>query len=228
MREIDVVMVGQRSGLSYATIRPEWAAELAALEQASYPTADPADLYDEPSILLLAEDFPEGCFAGFDGDALVAMGLGVRTPFDLDDPQHEISEIVPDDGSGSGHVPDGDWYYGTGISTRPEYRRRGIGTELYDLRKGVCRDLGLRGIVAGGVIPGYADHKDRLTADEYIAEVRAGRLYDPTLSFQLENGFEAPCALANYLTDPAVDSWAALIVWHNPDHPSAEHREPAG
>ena len=72
------------------------------------------------------------------------------------------------------------------------------------LRKQVCRDLNLRGIVAGGVIPGYADHKDRMSADTYIAEVRAGRLYDPTLSFQLRNGFEAPCALAGYIEDPAV------------------------
>ena len=216
MAELDVVMVGERSGLRYAHIRPEWAADLAALELASYPTADPGDLYDEPALRILANDFAAGCFAGFDGGSLVAMGLGVRCRFDLNDPQHTISEIVPDDHSSSGHIPDGEWYYGTGISTRPEYRRRGIGTELYDLRKGVCRDLNLRGIVAGGVIPGYADHKHEMTADEYIAEVRAGRLYDRTLSFQLENGFQAPCALANYIKDPAVDSWAALIVWHNP------------
>ncbi len=57
-----------------------------------------------------------------------------------------------------------------------------------------------------------------MTADEYIAEVSAGNLYDRTLSFQLENGFVAPCALANYIKDPAVDSWAALIIWHNPDY----------
>jgi hypothetical protein len=55
-------------------------------------------------------------------------------------------------------------------------------------------------------------------ADDYVAEVRAGRLYDPTLTFQLENGFEAVCALADYMADPAVDSWASLIVWHNPDY----------
>ncbi len=54
--------------------------------------------------------------------------------------------------------------------------------------------------------------------DDYFTEVRAGRLYDSTLSFQLENGFETLCALANYMTDPAVDSWASLIVWHNPNH----------
>lgn len=207
-------MVGERSGLRYAHIRPEWAAELAALERASYPTANPDHLYDEPSVLLLAREFPQGCFAGFDGDELVAMGLGVQAHFDLDDPQHDIADIVPADSSG--HDESGEWYYGTGISTRVEYRRRGIGSELYDLRKDVCRARNLRGIVAGGVIPGFADHKHEMTADEYVAAVSQGRLYDRTLSFQLENGFEAPCALANYLDDPAVDGWAALIVWHNP------------
>jgi len=212
-----VVMVGERSGLAYYHIRPEWAAEIAALELMSYPTADPVDLYDEPSVRLLAEDFPEGCFAGFDGESLVAMGVGVRTHFDFDRPQHTVSDIVPNDHSSSGDDPTGRWYYGTGIATHPDHRRRGVGGELYALRKRACRQLNLAGIVAGGVIPGYADHKHEMSADEYIAEVRAGRLYDPTLSFQLANGFEAPCALANYIEDPAVDSWAALIVWHNPD-----------
>lgn len=209
-------MVGARSGVEYAHVRTEWAAEIAELELMSHSTADPDNLYDEAGIRLLANDFPEGCFAGFDGGRLVAMGLGVRTDFDFDHPQHQISDIVPGDHSASGDDPDGIWYYGTGIATHPDYRRRGIGGELYQLRKEVCRDLGLAGIVAGGVIPGYADHKDEMTADEYIAEVRAGHLYDRTLSFQLENGFEARCALADYIADPAVDSWAALIVWHNP------------
>lgn len=216
--DLDVVHVGERSGLRYTHIREEWAGALAELELASYPTADPEDLYDAPSLVLLARDFGGGCFAGFDGDEIVAMGLGVRCHFDLADPQHRISEIVPDDGVNSGHQPDGDWYYGTGISVRPDHRRRGIGGELYGLRKQLCRDLGLRGIVAGGVIPGYADHKATMSADDYITEVVAGRLYDPTLTFQLENGFEAAGALEGYITDPAVDSYAALIVWHNPDY----------
>lgn len=218
MSEIDVIRVGERSGLSYARIKPEWAPELAALELASYPTADPDDLYDEAGLRLLAVDFPEGCFAGFDDGELVAMGLGVRTTFDFDHPQHVIGDIVPADHSSSGHVADGPWYYGTGISTRLDYRRRGIGGELYGLRKQVCADLNLRGIVAGGVIPGYADHKHQMTADEYVAAVSAGELYDRTLTFQLENGFVAPCALAGYINDPAVDGYAALIVWPNPHY----------
>ena len=208
------------SGLRYEHLRAEWAADLEALELASFPTADPADLYDEPELRNLAADFPEGGFVGLDDDRPVAMGLGVRVHFDLDDPLHTIHDIVPGGGD-TGHRPDGVWYYGTDIAVHPDYRRRGIGRELYDLRKQVCRDLGLAGIIAGGVIPGYADHKHAMTADEYIVEVREGRLYDRTLSFQLENGFEAICALPDYIIDPEVDSYATLIVWRNPDHGTA-------
>lgn len=224
-----VVAIGARSGLLYANIVPRWAEDLEALELASYPTADPTDLYDRVELQALAADFGRGCFAGFDvapsdgagpaeasGSTLVSMGLGLRTHFDLDNPQHTIHDIVGHTAGDSGDRSDGLWYYGTGISTRIEYRRRGIGREVYALRKQVCHDLGLLGIVAGGVMPGYASHIDTMTADEYIDAVRRGDLYDPTLSFQQDNGFELGPALANYITDPAVDNYAALIVWHNP------------
>ena len=221
-----VVAVGARSGLHYANIVPRWAEDLEALELASYPTADPVDLYDRVELRALATDFGSGCFAGFDvgpdeseetGEPrLVSMGLGLRTDFDLENPQHTIHDIVGDAAGASGDDPSGRWYYGTGISTRLEYRRRGIGREVYELRKKVCSDLGLLGIVAGGVMPGYAQHVDTMSADEYIEAVRRGDLYDPTLSFQADNGFELGPALANYITDPAVNNYAALIVWHNP------------
>ncbi len=220
-----VVAVGARSGLRYAHIVPRWAVDLEALELASYPTADPADLYNRVELKALAGDFGVGCFAGFDpdpeesdeagGPKLVAMGLGLRTDFDLGNPQHTIHDIMGETPDDSGDDPDGRWYYGTGISTRLEYRRRGIGREIYALRKKVCVDLDLLGIVAGGVMPGYADHVDTMTADEYIDAVRRGDLYDPTLSFQAGNGFELGPALADYITDPAVNNYAALIVWHN-------------
>lgn len=226
MREIDVVHVGERSGLRYAHLRPEWGEEVEQVELACYPTADPDDLYNALRLRWLACDFPDGCFAGFDGDRIVAAGLGLRTTFDFDHPVHTIDDIVPPDDRSSGHVPDGEWYYGTGIATHPEYRRRGIGSELYELRKQVCRNLGLRGIVAGGVLPGFAEHKHAMSADEYIVEVREGRLYDPTLTFQIEHGFEAICGLPDYISDTATDGWAALIVWYNPEHPSTASGAP--
>ena len=198
--------------LRYCPIEPCWADALEALELRAFPNVDADDLYSAPELRDLAEVFPEGNFVAFDGAEPIAMGLGIRVHFDLDRPQHTLKDLMALSGK-AGHNPDGEWYYGTDISVDARYRRRGIGSRLYNLRKDVCRDLGLRGIIAGGVIPGYADHKQTMTASTYVQKVAAGELYDPTLSFQIKNGFEVRGVLENYMTDPTVDSWAALIVW---------------
>ena len=203
--------------LTYTNIRAEWAEALERVEHTCFPTADRDDLYDVEELRALARDFSEGSLTVLDGDTPVALGLGIRVDFDFGHTQHSINDIVGTDG-GSGHVPDGDWYYGTSIAVLPDYRRRGIGQRLYDMRKQVCRDLNLVGIVAGGVIPGYADHKAEMSAADYVAKVSAGELYDATLTMQIANGFEARGVIADYITDPAVDNWASLIVWNNPDY----------
>ena len=211
-----VVGVGERSGVEFHHLHATWAPMCVQLERQAFPNTDDDHLLAEDDIVMIADDFPHGCFVGLDdGGVPIATGFGIRTFFDLDDPQHTILGLIESNGGGSGHVPDGDWYYGTTITVRPDHRRRGIGHDLYELRKQVCRDLGLRGIVAGGVIPDFAGHKHEMTADEYVAAVAAGDLYDRTLSFQIEEGFEARCALAGYMENPLVDGYAALIVWHN-------------
>ena len=203
--------------LAYTNIRAEWAEALEHIEHTAFPTADREDLYWADELRALAREFPDGGVVVLDGDTPVAMGLGIRVQFDFSHTQHSIRDLVGV-GGGTGHVPDGDWYYGTSIAVLPEYRRRGIGRRLYDMRKQICRDLNLAGIVAGGVIPGYADHKDEMSAADYVAKVSAGELYDATLTMQIANGFEARGVIADYITDPAVDSWASLIVWENPHY----------
>ncbi|MEE2630797.1 MAG: GNAT family N-acetyltransferase, partial [Actinomycetota bacterium] len=160
--------------------------------------------------------FPEGGFVALDGDRPVGMGVGILIDFDFDEPNHCLDDLVGEHSCGN-HRADADWYYGVTIAVDPGYRRLGIGQQLYVRRKELVRRLGKAGIVAGGVIPGYADHMDAMSADEYVDEVKAGRLYDPTLSFQLENGFEALGAIPDYMEDPAVGGNAVLIVWRNPD-----------
>lgn len=207
------------SELTYVNLIEDLAAQCAALETLAFPHADPAGLLSEDDIRAYAHTFPEGFFVCLDGDRVVGQGAGIYLDFDFDHPQHTIAEITGEHQCAN-HHPAGAWYYGTDIVVHPEYRRRGIGARLYALRKELVRSAGKAGIIAGGHMPGFPDHKLTTSAAEYVARVAAGELYDPTLSFQMENGFQLRGVLENYLADEKTDNWSALIVWENPDYRS--------
>ena len=204
------------SELRYVTLTEHLAPQCAALELACFPHAEPEDLISEDDMRAYARVFPEGFFVCLDGDRVVGQGAGIFLDFDFDHPQHTIVGITGEHQCGN-HRPDGQWYYGTDIVVHPDWRRRGIGKKLYELRKDLVRRYNKRGIIAGGHIPDFAEHKHAMSAAEYVEKVAAGELYDATLSFQLENGFEVRGVLADYLRDEATDGWSALIVWQNPD-----------
>lgn len=198
--------------LRFAQLTPDLAERCAALERLAFPKTPASELLSRSDIEAYARTFPEGFVVCLDGDEVVGQGAGIMTDIDFDHPQHTMADLVGANQCGN-HDPAGAWYYGTDIAVHPTYRRRGIGRRIYELRKQLVRRLGKRGIVAGAYLAGFADHKDRMSASEYVGEVVAGRLYDPTLSFQLRNGFQVHSLLPGYITDPATDGWAALIVW---------------
>jgi len=203
--------------LQYENLSERWVEQCAALELAAFPNADPADLLGVEDLAAYVRTFPEGFFVCHDGNSVVGQAGGIFVEFDFENPQHTIAEITGENQCGN-HDPDGDWYYGTDMVVDSSYRRRGIGKRLYQLRKDLVIDTNRRGILAGGYIPGYAEQKHQMSAADYVKRVAAGELYDSTLSFQLENGFEARGVLANYIDAPDIDGWAALIVWINPHH----------
>ena len=111
------------------------------------------------------------------------------------------------------HDPQGEWLYGADMSVHPDCRGRGISRMLYNARKDLVRRLELRGMVGGGMIPGYVRYRDRMSPLEYAQAVAAGVLIDPTLTPQLRAGFELRGILPNYIEagEPGNDS--TLIVW---------------
>jgi len=203
--------------LLYARATSAYAVQLRELEIVCFPTLAEADMLTEEEVGVQEEVFPEGAFMVLDRERVVGMASGIFVDYDLANLQHSLYDIAGDIGLYA-HKPDGEWYYGLDIAVHPEYRGLGIGKKLYELRKQVVKDFNKHGIIAGGVIPGYAAHKDGMSAEDYVEAVTAGELFDPTLSFQLANGFEVLGVIADFVRDEAIDGWAAFIVWYNPDY----------
>lgn len=188
------------------------AERLAEIELLSFPLADPADLLSADDIRAYARTFPEGYFVAMLEGVPVGQGAGIFLDFDFDNPQHSLAGITGEHQCGN-HDPHGSWYYGTDISVHPDHRGRGIGRHLYEARKDLVRRYRRKGIIAGGSLPGFLHHKDSLSVEEYVSRVVQGELHDPTLSFQLANGFEVRGILEDYMDDEADDGYATLIVW---------------
>ncbi len=203
--------------LVFTNVTADRAEEIANLEQMALPNVAGHDKLTPEGVILQTQLFPEGGFMALDGDKVVGIAMGIFVDYDISEPQHDLDEVSGEEGFGN-HDPDGEWYYGIDIAVHPDYRGRGIARRLYDLRKQLVIDHNRKGFIAGGVLPGYADHKDHMTAQEYVDAVAAGELFDPTLSVQLRNGFEVIGVIADYVEDPTTDSWASFIVWHNPQY----------
>jgi GNAT superfamily N-acetyltransferase len=193
------------------------ATHYSALEQLHrdcFPTLAESELMRQEHFHSHFRIFPEGDFVALDGDMVVGLGSGFFINFDFDDPGHSFLEIIAN-GYYTNHDPEGEWYYGGDISVHPDYRGRRIGRMLYDARKGLVRKYDRKGIVAGGLLPGFAGYKQSISVQEYVRAVEAGKIFDRTLSFQLRNGFEVRGLLENYIEDSASNNWSTLIVWEN-------------
>ena len=204
------------------TIKPKYAAALTQLQRDCFPSLADHELMNEEHFLSHCEVFPEGEFVALLDDKVVGLGSGFFIHFDFDHTNHTFKEMIAE-GYYTNHVPDGEYYYGADISVHPDCRGMGIGRILYDARKELVVRTNRRGIVAGGVLPGYPTYRKSHTIHEYVGQVIAGNLFDPTLSMQLRNGFVVRGMLENYIEDTNSDNWATLIYWENKNYSTKEH-----
>ncbi|HZD41596.1 MAG TPA: hypothetical protein VE131_12800, partial [Terriglobales bacterium] len=102
------------------------------------------------------------------------------------------------------------------IMVKPTLQRSGIGKKIYQARRELAERLGLLRIRAGARLRGYHRHAHRMSAEEYVIRVLRGKLHDPTLTFQLRQGFHVLGVVSGYLRyDPESLGYAAIIEWIN-------------
>lgn len=190
-------------------------AAISALSRKVYPGQG----YQTPERMIRAQinNFPEGQFvAEYDGQVvghcatfIIAAQLALAP--------HTWREITAD-GLASRHDPEGDVLYGMDVGVDPDYRRLRIGQRLYDARRQLCEDWGLRGIVFGGRMPGYQRRRSQFPDPvAYIEAVKSRKTRDTVVNFHLSNGFEPLGALKGYdPTDSESGGYASHMMWRNP------------
>jgi GNAT superfamily N-acetyltransferase len=175
------------------------------------PPHGPEAIWSAANLVRHLECFPEGQLVVEVEGVLVGTATTHRVPLASALAPHTWSGITGH-GSLSTHDPEGEALYGVNVAVDPAWQGRGVGSLLYQGRIALGRRLGCRAFVAGARIPGYHLVAADLSPEAYVAEVAAGRRFDPTLSKQLHLGFQARGVLRDYAPDVETLGHAALIV----------------
>ena len=209
------------SQLIVRPLRLEDFEQLVTMQKRCFPSMLPWDLDHIESQLNL---FPQGQMVIEIDGRVAASSASLVIDFDEYADGHSWTEI-----SGSGYIrnhdPEGDTLYGIELMVDPDFRGMKLSRRLYEERKRLCVALNLKRIVVGGRIPNYSEHKDKMTAREYVDKVLAKDFFDPVLTTQHSNGFVLKRLIRSYLTsDTESDGWATLLEWVNIDYRPPGHR----
>ena len=171
--------------------------------------------WDVKEIKKLLGLFPEGQLCIEVNGRVVASALSLIVDYSKFGDNHTYEQVTGNY-TFKTHDYKGDVLYGIEMFVHPEYRDMRLGRRLYEGRKELCENLNLRAIIAGGRIPNYENYAGKMKPREYIERVEHKEIYDPTLSFQLSNGFRVKKILKGYLEgDTQSLEYATLLEWNN-------------
>jgi GNAT superfamily N-acetyltransferase len=195
--------------------RPEHFAGIIALCESVYVKSTP---WSEAQLRSHLEVFPEGQFVAVQRQTHRVVGVASSLIVLWDDYEFTYDwRAFTDNGFFRNHDPAaGRTLYGAEVMSDPAFRGGGIGKALYRARRELVERLGLLRIRAGARLRGYHRHAAEMSAEEYALKVVRGELSDPTLSFQLAQGFHVMAVVKGYLrNDPESLGYAAVIEWIN-------------
>lgn len=162
--------------------------------------------------------FPEGQFVAIESTSGRVLGFSSSLIIFWDDYDMKMSwRDFTDAGFFTNHDPrHGKTLYGADVIVDPKMQGHGIGKALYAARRKLVEQLQLFRIRAGSRLQGYHQFANIMSAEEYVFRIVQGELSDPTLSFQLHQGFHVLAVVKGYLHhDPKSLGHAAVIEWVN-------------
>ena len=195
---------------------PKHFAEINAMCKRIYPFTPPWSI---PQLEAHHSYFPDGQLVVVEKKTgkIVGSAFSVIISWDDYSPQDNWQDFTAG-GYFHNHDPKkGKTLYGAEVMVDPDYRGKGIGKMLYRGRQEIARKYNLKRIRAGARVRGYSRFSEKMSPEEYTKQVVNKQLSDPTLSFQLSQGFVVLDVAKNYLIDdPESLGYAALIEWLNP------------
>ena len=208
----------QRRRIVVRNTRPEDFRGIRQMAQMIYPDIAP---WSDDQLQRHLDLFPQGQFVAIEKSSGLVVGMcsGLIIDWECYEAEMDWAKFT-DGGSYSNHDPvDGGTLFAADVMVRPGMQGSGIGKRLYAHgRFGLARQIGLRRILAGSRLRGYSAFAAKMTAEEYVENVVRGRISDPTLSFQLAQGFHVLAVVGDYFKgDEASRGYAAVIEWLNPD-----------
>jgi ribosomal protein S18 acetylase RimI-like enzyme len=191
---------------------------LVALNAAAYPDLiEDGVVFSADQLRAHIERFPQGqLVAEVDGELAGAIATLIP-PSNIDVLGKHTWIGITDGGYFTRHDPQGRTLYLADIYVAEAFWGRGVGQRLYAALLGLCRELGLDRVVAGGRLWGYSEVADEMTAREYVELVVSGARRDRVLGSQLRAGFVVRGLLRDYLHDWRSRNWATLLEMPNPD-----------
>lgn len=162
--------------------------------------------------------FPQGQLVAVDQDTGKLVGSSSSLIVLWDDYDfHDNWKDFTDHGMFTNHDPEhGHTLYGADVMVHPHQQGRGIGKLIYKARRELTRSLGLKRIRAGARLRNYGKFQHEMTPETYVQKIISGELGDPTLSFQIKQGFRIIGVVRDYLhCDEESCGHAALIEWVN-------------
>jgi GNAT superfamily N-acetyltransferase len=201
-------------GIIVRNTEPGDFASIVELTEKVYASATPWTLQQLQSHV---DVFPEGQFVAVLPSGLV-VGMAASLIIHWDDYEFDATwRDFTDRGMFTNHDPiHGRTLYGAEVMVHPDYQKCGVGTMLYKARRSLAERLGLRRIRAAARLRGYHRFAQVMSPQDYVAQVSRGEIKDPTLSFQIKNGFQVLGVVSGYLRhDPESLGYAAVIEWRN-------------